>query len=121
VRLRRSDAIRDNRLALLVIEAVAIGRSSAPISFTRYRFDKCSSTPPYREPENMNDGSDAILDWPIPNALPNCANGADLVTVHGSTAHGASTGVTTVAGGELETADRFERVLGGNPGIGVLR
>ena len=72
-----------SRLALLVNEAVASGKISAPIAFTRDHLDSGSAALPHRETENMKDGSDAIADWPILNALLNCSSGADLVAIHG--------------------------------------
>lgn len=110
-----------SRLALLVNEAVAEGRISAPIAFTRDHLDSGSAALPYRETENMRDGSDAIADWPILNALLNCASGADLVAVHGLGGRGVSAGLTIVADGKPATAERLKRVLDGDPGIGVLR
>ena len=110
-----------SRLALLVNEAVAEGRISAPIAFTRVHLDSGSAALPYRETENMRDGSDAIADWPILNALLNCASGADLVAVHGLGGRGVSAGLTIVADGKPATAERLKRVLDGDPGIGVLR
>jgi urocanate hydratase len=110
-----------SRLALLVNEAVARGRISAPIAFTRDHLDSGSAALPYRETENMQDGSDAISDWPVLNALLNCASGADLVAVHGLGGRGVSAGLTIVADGNPATAERLKRVLDGDPGIGVLR
>jgi urocanate hydratase len=110
-----------SRLALLVNEAVADGRLSAPISFTRDHLDSGSAALPHRETENMKDGSDAISDWPILNALLNASSGADLVAVHGLGGHGVSAGVTIVADGNPATAERLKRVLDGDPGLGVLR
>jgi urocanate hydratase len=110
-----------SRLALLVNEAVASGRISAPIAFTRDHLDSGSAALPHRETENMKDGSDAIADWPILNALLNCASGADLVAIHGLGGRGVSAGLTIVADGKPATADRLKRVLDGDPGIGVLR
>ena len=108
-------------LALLVNDAVASGRISAPIAFTRDHLDSGSAALPYRETENMKDGSDAIADWPILNALLNCSSGADLVAVHGLGGRGVSAGLTIVADGNPATAERLKRVLDGDPGIGVLR
>jgi urocanate hydratase len=108
-------------LGLLVNEAVASGKISAPISFTRDHLDSGSAALPHRETENMKDGSDAISDWPILNALLNASSGADLVAVHGLGGHGVSAGVTIVADGRKETAARLRRVLDGDPGIGILR
>lgn len=110
-----------SRLAMLVNDAVASGRISAPIAFTRDHLDSGSAALPYRETENMKDGSDAISDWPILNALLNCSNGADLVAIHGLGGRGVSAGVTIVADGDPATAERLKRVLDGDPGIGVLR
>jgi urocanate hydratase len=110
-----------SRLALMVNEAVASGRISAPIAFTRDHLDSGSAALPHRETENMKDGSDAIADWPILNALLNCSSGADLVAVHGLGGRGVSAGVTIVADGNPATAERLKRVLDGDPGIGVLR
>lgn len=110
-----------SRLALAVNEAVASGRITAPIAFTRDHLDSGSAAIPHRETENMMDGSDAISDWPILNALLNCSSGADLVAVHGLGGRGVSAGVTIVADGNPATAERLKRVLDGDPGIGVLR
>jgi urocanate hydratase len=110
-----------SKLALLVNDAVAAGRISAPIAFTRDHLDSGSAALPYRETENMKDGSDAIADWPILNALLNCSSGADLVAVHGLGGRGVSAGLTIVADGNPATAERLQRVLDGDPGIGVLR
>ncbi|WP_426435374.1 urocanate hydratase [Bradyrhizobium genosp. P] len=110
-----------SRLAMLVNDAVASGKISAPIAFTRDHLDSGSAALPYRETENMKDGSDAIADWPILNALLNCSNGADLVAIHGLGGRGVSAGVTIVADGNPATAERLKRVLDGDPGIGVLR
>ena len=110
-----------SRLALLVNQAVASGKISAPIAFTRDHLDSGSAALPHRETENMKDGSDAIADWPILNALLNCSSGADLVAIHGLGGRGVSAGVTIVADGNAATAERLKRVLDGDPGIGVLR
>jgi urocanate hydratase len=110
-----------SRLALMVNEAVASGKISAPIAFTRDHLDSGSAAMPHRETENMRDGSDAIADWPLLNALLNCASGADLVAIHGIGSRGVSAGVTVIADGNAATAERLQRVLDGDPGIGVLR
>jgi len=110
-----------SKLALLVNDAVASGRISAPIAFTRDHLDSGSAALPHRETENMKDGSDAIADWPILNALLNCSSGADLVAIHGLGGRGVSAGLTIVADGAPATAERLKRVLDGDPGIGVLR
>jgi urocanate hydratase len=110
-----------SRLGLLVNDAVADGRISAPIAFTRDHLDSGSAAMPHRETENMRDGSDAIADWPMLNALLNCASGADLVAIHGLGSRGVSAGVTIVADGTPSAAERLKRVLDNDPGIGVLR
>jgi urocanate hydratase len=110
-----------SRLGLLVNEAIADGRISAPIAFTRDHLDSGSAAMPHRETENMRDGSDAIADWPMLNALLNCASGADLVAIHGLGSRGVSAGVTIVADGTASAAERLKRVLDNDPGIGVLR
>jgi len=110
-----------SRLALMVNEAVAEGKISGPIAFTRDHLDSGSAAMPHRETENMRDGSDAIADWPLLNALLNCASGADLVAIHGLGSRGVSAGVTVIADGSSATAARLQRVLDGDPGIGVLR
>jgi urocanate hydratase len=110
-----------SRLALMVNEAVAAGKISGPIAFTRDHLDSGSAAMPHRETENMRDGSDAIADWPLLNALLNCASGADLVAIHGLGSRGVSAGVTVIADGNAATAARLQRVLDGDPGIGVLR
>jgi len=109
------------RLALLVNEMVARGEVSGPIAFTRDHLDAASAAMPYRETENMRDGSDAVSDWPILNALLNGAAGADLVTVHQLCDYGQSAGVTLVADGTPGAAARIERVLDCDTGLGVLR
>jgi urocanate hydratase len=110
-----------SRLALMVNEAVASGKISGPIAFTRDHLDSGSAAMPHRETENMKDGSDAIADWPLLNALLNCSSGADLVAIHGLGSRGVSAGVTIVADGAPATAERLKRVLDGDPGIGILR
>jgi len=110
-----------SRLALMVNEAVAEGKISGPIAFTRDHLDSGSAAMPHRETENMRDGSDTIADWPLLNALLNCASGPDLVAIHGLGSRGVSAGVTVIADGNPATAARLQRVLDGDPGIGVLR
>jgi len=69
----------------------------------------------------MRDGSDAIGDWPLLNALINCASGADLVAIHGMGNWGLSAGVTTVADGSDDAAARLARVMDNDTAIGILR
>ena len=106
-------------------ELVASGRVSAPIVIGRDHLDTGSVASPNRETEGMRDGSDAIADWPILNALLNAVNGATWVSVH----HGGGVGIgyslhagmVVVADGTAEAARRLERVLTGDPGSGVAR
>ncbi len=109
------------RLALLVNGAVADGRISAPVSFTRDHLDAGSVAAPYRETERMRDGSDAIADWPLLNALLTCASHADLVAIHGHMGALQSAGVTLVADGTAQAAERLSRALTNDTGLGVLR
>jgi urocanate hydratase len=110
-----------SRLALLVNDLVASGALHGPVAFTRDHLDAASAAMPYRETENMKDGSDAISDWPILNALLNGAAGADLVAVHQLGDYGQSAGVTVVADGTTGAAARLGRVLDCDTGLGVLR
>ena len=98
---------------------------SGPIVITRDHLDAGSVASPYRETEGMRDGSDAIADWPILNALLNTAAGADLVAVHngGGVGIGYSThaGALVVCDGTANAAARIKRVLTTDPGMGVVR
>ncbi|MDX6620384.1 MAG: urocanate hydratase [Gaiellales bacterium] len=109
------------KLGLLVNDAVASGRISGPIAFTRDHLDSGSVAAPVRETERMLDGSDGIADWPILNALLNTASHADLVAVHGFGGQAQSAGATTIADGSGQAAERLSAVLTNDPGIGVLR
>jgi urocanate hydratase len=109
------------KLGLLANDAIASGRISGPIAFTRDHLDSGSVASPTRETERMRDGSDGIADWPILNALLNTASHADLVAVHGFGGMGQSAGATTVADGTAQAAERLGAVLTNDPGIGVLR
>jgi len=104
---------------------VASGELSGPIVITRDHLDAGSVASPYRETEGMRDGSDAIADWPLLNALLNTAAGADLVAVHngGGVGIGYSThaGALVVCDGTEEAERRIERVLTTDPGMGVVR
>ena len=110
-----------SRLAVLVNGMVAGGALQGPIAFSRDHLDAASAAMPYRETENMQDGSDAIADWPILNALLNGAAGADLVAVHQLGDYGQSAGVTIVADGTEGAGVRLQRVLDCDTGLGVLR
>jgi urocanate hydratase len=106
-------------------EMVASGELSAPIVIGRDHLDSGSVASPYRETEAMKDGSDAIADWPLLNALLNTASGATWVSLH----HGGGVGIgrsihcgqVTVADGTELAAQKLERVLTNDPGTGVMR
>ncbi len=113
------------KAGLAINDLVHTGRVSAPVVIGRDHLDAGSVASPFRETEAMRDGSDAIADWPILNALLNVAAGATWVSVH----HGGGVGIgnsihagmVVVADGSDEMAERLERVLTTDPGIGVLR
>ena len=96
-----------------------------PIAITRDHLDSGSVASPYRETEGMKDGSDVIADWPLLNALLNCAAGADNVAIHngGGVGIGLSThaGMVVVCDGTKETDERIKRVFKTDPGIGIVR
>lgn len=109
-------------LALKVNDAVKDGRLRGPIAFTRDHLDAGSVANPFRETEKMPDGSDAISDWPILNALLACANGADLVAVHSNGGYAnQSAGQTIISDGTPLAAERLRAVLDGDTGIGIVR
>ena len=110
-----------SRLAMAVNAAVADGRISGPIAFTRDHLDAGSVASPFRETEKMKDGSDPIADWPILNALLACSTGADLVAVHANVGRMMSAGQTAIADGTKEAAERLEAVLDGDTGLGIAR
>jgi len=110
-----------SRLALAVNAAVADGRISGPIAFTRDHLDAGSVASPFRESEKMRDGSDPIADWPILNALLACSTGADLVAVHANVGRMISAGQTAIADGTKEAAERLAAVLDGDTGLGIAR
>jgi urocanate hydratase len=114
-----------HRAGLRFNELVADGTISAPIVIGRDHLDSGSVASPYRETEAMKDGSDAIADWPILNALLNTASGASWVAGHhgGGVGIGKSihSGAQVVADGTEEGAARLERVLTNDPGTGVVR
>jgi urocanate hydratase len=113
------------KAGLAINELVRSGRVKAPIVIGRDHLDAGSVASPYRETEAMRDGSDAIADWPILNALVNVAAGATWVSVH----HGGGVGIgnsihagmVVLADGTDEAAERLERVLTTDPGMGVVR
>jgi urocanate hydratase len=113
------------RAGLLFNDLVASGRVKAPIVIGRDHLDSGSVASPNRETESMRDGSDAIADWPVLNALLNTAAGATWVSVH----HGGGVGIgysihagmVVVADGTPDAARRLERVLTTDPGTGIMR
>ena len=113
------------RLGLAFNEMVAKGELSAPIVIGRDHLDSGSVASPNRETEGMKDGSDAVSDWPVLNALLNCASGATWVSFH----HGGGVGMgfsqhagqVIVADGTPAAAKRLERVLTNDPASGVMR
>ncbi|PZF60099.1 urocanate hydratase [Curtobacterium sp. MCBD17_034] len=117
---------KERHLAGLTFNAmVASGELSAPIAIGRDHLDSGSVASPYRETEAMKDGSDAIADWPLLNALLNTASGATWVSIH----HGGGVGIgrsihagqVVVADGTDLAAQKIERVLTNDPGTGVMR
>jgi urocanate hydratase len=113
------------RFGVALNDLVASGEISAPVVIGRDHLDTGSVASPYRETEAMKDGSDAVADWPILNALLNTASGASWVSFH----HGGGVGIgnslhagqVIVADGTPEMRARLERVLTNDPGIGVVR
>ena len=113
------------KFGLAINDMVKRGELKAPIVIGRDHHDTGSVASPYRETEAMKDGSDAIADWPILNALLNTSSGATWVSVH----HGGGVGIgysihagmVIVADGTDETAKKLSRVLNNDPGLGVVR
>ena len=113
------------KAGLAINELVRSGAVTAPVVIGRDHLDAGSVASPYRETEAMRDGSDAIADWPVLNALVNVAAGATWVSVH----HGGGVGIgnsihagmVVVADGTAAAAERLERVLTSDPGMGVAR
>ncbi|MEO7043138.1 MAG: urocanate hydratase [Gemmatimonadaceae bacterium] len=113
------------RFGVALNDLVASGEISAPIAIGRDHLDTGSVASPFRETESMLDGSDAVADWPILNALVNTASGASWVSFH----HGGGVGIgnslhagqVVVADGTPEMRERIERVLTNDPATGILR
>jgi urocanate hydratase len=114
-----------HRLGLRFNEMVKKGQLKAPIVIGRDHLDSGSVASPYRETESMLDGSDAIADWPLLNALVNTASGATWVSIHhgGGVGIGRSihAGMVAVADGTELAAEKLSRVLVADPGMGVIR
>lgn len=113
------------RIALAFNEMVRTGELEAPIVIGRDHLDSGSVASPNRETESMQDGSDAVSDWPLLNALLNCASGATWVSIHhgGGVGMGFSqhAGVVVVADGSSEAAEKIQSVLHNDPASGVMR
>ncbi len=113
------------QFALRINELVADGEIAAPVVVTRDHLDAGSVASPNRETEAMQDGSDAVADWPILNALLNCAAGADIVSVHDGGGVGIGNAVHTnnhvVLDGTDRAARTAKRVFTTDPGMGVVR
>ena len=115
----------ERRKFALVINKMVREKKIGPIAITRDHLDSGSVASPYRETESMRDKSDAIADWPMLNALLNCAAGADSVHIHngGGVGIGLSThaGMVVICDGTTETDKRIKRVFTTDPGLGVAR
>ncbi|MGB8953816.1 MAG: urocanate hydratase, partial [Tumebacillaceae bacterium] len=113
------------RLALLVNEMVRQGKLSGPIAFTRDHLDAGAMAHPNIMTERLLDGSDAVADWPLLNAMLTCSSMADLVAIHsgggGYAGYMTSAGVTLVADGTAEADLRLRHTLDNDTGLGVLR
>jgi urocanate hydratase len=113
------------KMGLILNKLVADGKVSAPIVIGRDHLDCGSVASPFRETEGMLDGSDAIADWPLLNAMLNCIGGASWVSIH----HGGGVGIgnsihagmVVVADGSKEAEERLQKVLTYDPGMGIVR
>ncbi len=114
-----------DRLGRIFNQLVRDGRLKGPIAMSRDHLDSGSVAQPTRETERMKDGSDAIADWPLLNALLNAVNGADLVSIHQGAGSGMggsiSAGMTVIADGTESAEERISRCLFTDPAIGVIR
>lgn len=113
------------QLGLAVNRMVREGTLAGPVAFTRDHLDAGAMAHPNIMTENMRDGSDAIADWPLLNALVNCASQADLVAIHsgggGYSGYMTSSGVTLIADGSVEADERLEMTLTNDTTTGVMR
>jgi len=114
-----------DKFGVALNDLVARGELKAPVVIGRDHLDCGSVASPYRETEKMDDGSDAVADWPFLNAMLNTASGASWVSIHNGGGVGIGyaqhAGQVVVADGTKEMAERIERVLTNDPGIGVAR
>ena len=113
------------RLGLVFNRMVREGVLKAPVVIGRDHLDAGSVASPFRETEGMKDGTDAVADWPVLNAMLNVASGASWVSVHHGggvgIGHSIHSGLVIVCDGSAETDARLERVLTNDPGTGVMR
>ncbi|AJY45227.1 urocanate hydratase [Martelella endophytica] len=113
------------RLAVAVNDLVAKGELKGPVTFSRDHLDAGAMAHPNIMTENMKDGSDAIADWPLINAMTMCASMADLVVIHsgggGYAGYMTSAGVTIIADGTPEGAERLEHALTNDTSLGIIR
>ena len=114
-----------DRFGLALNRLVREGRLKGPVALSRDHLDTGSVAQPTRETESMLDGSDAIADWPLLNAMGNVANGADLVSIHQGAGSGMggsiSAGMIVIADGTQAADERISRCLFTDPAIGVIR
>lgn len=114
-----------SKIGIMVNNLVREGKLKGPVAFTRDHLDAASVAMPHRETENMLDGSDAIADWPLLNALLNVTCRADLVTIHsaagGSTGVSVSSGTTLIADGTQTGFTRIQKTLDAETGLGIIR
>nr|WP_272213379.1 hypothetical protein [Marinicella sp. W31]MDC2879333.1 hypothetical protein [Marinicella sp. W31] len=113
------------RLAVAVNELVENGELKGPVAFSRDHLDAGAMAHPNIMTENMKDGSDAIADWPLINAMTMCASMADLVVIHsgggGYAGYMTSAGVTIIADGTADGAERLEHALTNDTSLGIIR
>jgi urocanate hydratase len=114
-----------SELALAVNTMVREGRLDGPVAFTRDHLDAGAMSNPYIMTQNMKDGSDAICDWPLLDAMANCSSKADLVAIHsgggGYSGYMTSAGVTVIADGTTEAAGRLKLALDSDTSLGIMR
>ncbi|MCV6547154.1 MAG: urocanate hydratase, partial [Cohaesibacter sp.] len=112
-------------LALAVNEMVKSGELSGPVAFTRDHLDAGGMAHPNIMTENLIDGSDAIADWPLLNAMMSCSSMADLVAIHsgggGYSGYMTSAGITVVADGTDDAAERLQHSITNDTSLGVMR
>lgn len=114
-----------SQLGEIINHMVASGQLSAPIAITRDHSEGSTMAAPHRETENMPDGSDAVADWPILNAMLNASTGAVMVSIqHGGgvgIGYSIHSGMTAVADGSMESFEKLKRLLTVDPGMSIIR